>query len=114
MWISKKKFDQLKDEIVKLEERLECTSVLMNELHHELDHIKDLYPFEMGQVVYDLQLRNNKGRFTKKNPSKEYSLITEVTVDKKNYFNLVERYHNSDVFVKKADAEMRLNTVCVD
>ncbi len=72
------------------------------------------YPFLMGQVVYDVQLRNNKGRFTTKNPSKEYSMINEVTVDKKNYFNLVDRYNNNDVFFTEEAAKEYIDTVCVE
>ena len=72
------------------------------------------YPFDMGDVVYDLQLRSNKGRFTKSKASREHSIINEVVVDKRNYFNLVERLNNKDVFKTLEAAESHLAEVCVD
>lgn len=72
------------------------------------------FPFELGQVVYDIQLRSATGRFTKNKASREQSLINEVTVDKKNYFKLVDRYYAKDVFNTKEEAEKYMDTVCVD
>ena len=84
------------------------------ELTNELNEMYAKYPFEMGQIVYDVQLKNNKGRYTKTKGCREYSSINEVTVDKKNYFNLVDRLANKDVFITLEAAEAHIVEVCVD
>lgn len=97
MWITKK---ALKNEVA--------------ELNKELAEMYTKYPFEFGQVVYDVQLKNNKGRFTKTKACREYSTISEAVVDKRNYFNLVDRLNNKDVFLTMPEAEAHLAEVCVD
>ena len=115
MFITKKK------RIRELEAELENMRTINNELlvtnntlSNELVEMKSKYPFEMGQTVYDLQLRSSKGRFTKTKASREHSLINEVVVDKKNYFNLVDRYTSNDVFTDRIEAEKYLESVCVE
>lgn len=83
------------------------------ELENKLDAMKDAFPFTLGQIVYDVQLRNEKGRYAKKNVSLEHSLINEVVVDEKNYFGLVERYKRNDVFFGYNEAKAFLESVCV-
>ena len=58
-------------------------------LYEELDYVAAAFPFDMGQVVYDIALKNDKGRYTRIKPSREHSTITEVEVNEKNYFSLV-------------------------
>jgi hypothetical protein len=70
------------------------------------------FPLVLGQKVYDIALKNDKGRYTKLNPSLEYCTITEVTVDEKNYFNLVKRFRRNDVFFTREEAEEFLKSVC--
>lgn len=70
------------------------------------------FPLVLGQKVYDIALKNDKGRYTKLNPSLEYCTITEVTVDEKNYFNLVKRFRRNDVFFTYEEAEDFLKSVC--
>ncbi len=82
------------------------------ELMDELDRKLEDFPFELGQVVYDVALKNAKGRYTKTHPSFEHSTITEVVVDEKNYFNLVKRLNNSDVFFDRETAETWLKYIC--
>jgi hypothetical protein len=78
----------------------------------ELKYMRMIFPFDIGQTVYDVALRNEKGRYTKTHPSFEYSTITEVVVDEKNYFVLVKRLGRKDVFFSKKEAEEYLKTVC--
>lgn len=78
------------------------------ELSAELAAMKEVFPFKLGQIVYDVALRDVKGRYTKDAPSFEYSLINEVVVDEKNYFGLVERLKRQDVFIEREDAEIYL------
>lgn len=118
MWISKKK---LKNENAQLTAEVARANELYNELLRDCCYLQDTvasyrakYPFEIGQVVYDVQLRSSKGRFTKTKASREHSIINEVIVDKKNYFNLVDRYNNLDVFTTLEKAEEHLDSVCVD
>ena len=78
------------------------------ELKAELTTMKETFPFTMGQIVYDVALKDDKGRYTKTEPSYEHSEINEVVVDEKNYFGLVDRLKRHDVFVKLDDAELYL------
>lgn len=82
-------------------------------LENELDTMRDVFPFTLGQTVYDVQLRNEKGRYAKKNVSLEHSLINEVIVDENNYFGLVERLKKNDVFFSYESARAFLERVCV-
>ena len=82
------------------------------ELKRELAAMKEVFPFDLGQTVYDLQLKNSKGRYAKANPSLEYSTISEVTVEEKNYFGLVNRYKKNDVFTEYSAAEEYLKSIC--
>ena len=88
---------------------------LMNEVEellNELDIVNESFPFDLGQVVYDVALKNAQGRYTKTKPSIEHCTITEVTVNEKNYFGLVKRLNNNDVFYEREDAEEYLKSVC--
>jgi hypothetical protein len=101
----KAKNKELTKEVGFLEEEVE-------ELNWLMDEILEDFPFHLGQKVYDVALKNAKGRYTKVNPVYEYCTITEVTVDEKNYFNLVSRYRRNDVFLEETDAKEYLESVC--
>lgn len=77
-----------------------------------LKYLREIFPLDIGQTVYDVALRNEKGRYTKAHPSIEHSTITEVIVDEKNYFTLAERLRRKDVFFSDKDAMEYLKTVC--
>ena len=81
-------------------------------LKNELAVMKEMFPFVLGQTVYDVSLKNSKGRYTKTKPCLEYSTITAVVVDEKNYFNLVARLKRNDVFFSFATAEEYLKAIC--
>ena len=85
-----------------------------NELRKALEEMYETFPFELGEVVYDLQLRSAAGKYTKTKPSKEQSIINEVVVDEKNYFKLKARYESRDVFRTYEGAEDYLNSICVE
>lgn len=84
----------------------------VTQLENELSVMRESFPFSLGQTVYDVQLRNEKGRYAKKNASLEHSLVNVVTVDEKNYFNLVERYKKQDVFTNAEAAQAFITNVC--
>ena len=84
----------------------------IEELIEEIDFMLEDFPFFIGQTVYDVALKNAKGRYTKVNPSLEHSTITAVTVDEKNYFSLVNRYEKNDVFIEREEAESYLRQIC--
>jgi hypothetical protein len=86
--------------------------ITKKELKKELTQMKEVFPFSLGQTVYDVQLKNDKGRYTKTRPSREYSTISEVVVDTRNYFSLVERFKRNDVFTEYEDAVVYLDLVC--
>ena len=95
-----------------LQERIDY---LLEEIELLEETIEDLYeefPFFIGQTVYDVALKNSKGRYTKTNPSIEHSTITPVEVTEKNYFKLVERFANDAVFEELAEAEEYLKSIC--
>lgn len=77
----------------------------MAALQCEMKELRVMFPFVIGQTVYDIQLRNANGKYAKKNISFEHSIINEVIVSEKNYFGLVKRYQKNDVFANKIDAE---------
>ena len=79
---------------------------------HELRTLKSVFPFDLGQRVYDIALKDAKGKFTKTKPSLKYSIINEVLVDEKNYFGLVKRLHRKDVFTERETAEEFLKFIC--
>jgi len=81
-------------------------------LYGELDGVAEDFPFDMGQIVYDVALKNAQGRYTKTKPSREHCTITAVEVNEKNYFGLVKRLNNNDVFFSQEDAESYLDHVC--
>lgn len=82
------------------------------ELKKELVFMKNTFPFEMGQTVYDIALKNNKGRYSKTNPSFEHCEINEVVVSDKNYFSLVKRLITHDVFKNYDDAVTYIESIC--
>ena len=106
--------NQLKETVDSYEEYISHRADLFQLAVDQLASYQTQFPFNLGDIVYDIQLRNNKGRFTKRNPSKEYSVINEVIVDKKNYFNLVDRYNTNDVFRNREEAESYVESICVD
>ena len=81
-------------------------------LAEKIQDLRICFPFDIGQTVYDIQLKSAKGRYTKTRPSREHSSINEVVVDENNYFGLVTRYRRLDVFIDKQAAEDYLNEIC--
>lgn len=116
-FITKKKHNKIVSEMEEVlsdyEQRCLKLSIQLDATLDEMDKFRAAYPFQIGQTVYDVQLRNEKGRYTKTNPVCEYSKVNEVVVDKKNYFNLVERMKAKDVFTSYEAAIERLHEVCV-
>lgn len=95
-----------------LKEQIFELNLSNKELEGELAQMQDKYPLDIGQVVYDIALKNAQGKFTKTKPSLEHSTITEVVVDEKNYFKLVARMRNKDVFMSEASAKAYLESIC--
>ena len=87
-------------------------SMSLEELEGELTQMQEKYPLELGETVYDVALKNAQGKYTKTKPSLEHCTITPVTVDEKNYFKLVARMRNNDVFLSEAAAKKYLETIC--
>ena len=96
-----------------LKERNQKLRSALEDSDNKLDILRETFPFNMGQTVYDVQLRNENGRYTRKNASLEHSLINEVVVDEKNYFGLVSRYKRNDVFFNYESAREFLEHICV-
>lgn len=81
-------------------------------LAEKIQDLRICFPFDIGQTVYDIQLKSAKGRYTKTKPSFEHSSINEIVVDEKNYFSLVERFRHCDVFRDKESATTYLESIC--
>lgn len=108
----KKKNWELEMQIIHLQSAVNAYKSLYEETQAENRLIDAEFPFAIGQTVYDVQLRNHNGRYAKKNASLEHSLINEVVVNKKNYFNIVARYKNNDVFSDYDSARRFIESVC--
>lgn len=90
-------------------------SVLKEDLEScedELAYVAETFPFDLGQVVYDVALKNAQGKYTKTKPSFDHCTITEVVVDEKNYFSLVNRFRRNDVFFDYDEAVDYLKSIC--
>lgn len=105
---------ELKGTIAKLENDVFAAYNECEAVKGELNAMKNAFPFTLGQTVYDVQLRNEQGRYARKNASLEHSLINEVVVNKQNYFSLVERYLRKDVFFDYEAANAFLTDVCAN
>ena len=118
MLITKKKHKKVVAELEALikykDEQIEEVVKYNDELAEALEEMQSMYPFNLGDVVYDVQLRSAKGRFTKTKPSREHCIINEVVVDKKNYIGLVDRLASKDVFTTLDAATKHLDEVCVE
>lgn len=90
------------------------TIITKKELKEELAKLREQFPFDIGQIVYDIQLKNEKGKSTRVKPSRVHSFVSEVVVDTKNYFNLVKRFQQNDVFIDPKKAYAHLDCLCVD
>lgn len=109
----------LKQEIERLKLDVESTTKINKEVIEYNEEIAlafetmcKMFPLILGQVVYDLQLRGENGRYTRTKASKEHSVINEVVVDEKNYFKLVNRL-DFDVFTTYEAALNYLDEICV-
>ena len=103
----------LKDRIDEMENEIRILFDKYEEAKSEVEMLDTMFPFALGQTVYDVQLRNENGRYAKKNASLEHSLINEIVVDEKNYFGLVERLNRCDVFCSYGGARKYLESICV-
>ena len=95
-----------------LKEQILDLQMTVKELEGEVAMRDEKYPLELGETVYDVALKNAQGKYTKTKPSLEHCTITPVTVDEKNYFKLVARMRNNDVFLSEAAAKKYLETIC--
>ena len=95
-----------------LKEQILDLQMTVKELEGEIAMRDEKYPLEIGETVYDVALKNAQGKYTKTKPSLEHCTITAVVVDEKNYFKLVGRMRNHDVFLSEAAAKKYLETIC--
>ena len=95
-----------------LKEQVLDLQMTVKELDGEITMRDEKYPLELGETVYDIALKNAQGKYTKTKPSLEHCTITPVTVDEKNYFKLVARMRNNDVFLSEAAAKTYLESIC--
>lgn len=97
---------------IELTDKVNGLAKVLDTANDELHFMKQMFPFELDQVVFDVALKSAQGKYTKKNPSFEHSTIAEVAVNEKNYFSLVKRLKNNDVFFTRDEAVKYLTSVC--
>ena len=87
--------------------RLRCTM-----LEADVDYMKSMFPFMLEDTVFEIQLKDSKGRFTKTKADRTQSGVIEIVADTKNYFKLVERYRAGNIFLSFEDASIKLDEIC--
>ena len=75
--------------------------------------LRSSFPFDIGQTVYDIQLRGEDGKYTRTKASRDHSLINEVEVTEANYFKLKKRMLKEDLFFTLDHAKKHLDEICV-
>lgn len=98
-----------------LQKEIACKNEVIeynNEIADAYEDVISEFPFMLGDVVYDLQLKGANGRYTKVKPVKELSKILPVTIDEKNYFKMVKRLDENLVFILEEDAYASLDELC--
>ena len=115
MWITRKKLKAQNAALEAALETLKADCALLEAAYKaKVEVLEEMYPFSMGQIVYNVNLRSATGRFTKTKVSKEHSYVDEVVVNKTNYFKLVDRYANKDVFMTLKAAEDFIASIAVE
>ena len=112
LWFNIETKKELRERLDARSRDLDNAEVEIEELIYSLNRYKETFPLRLGSTVYDIQLRDSKGKYTKENASREHSYYNEVEVTEKNYFGLVDRLNNNDVFISCFDAEEYLDRIC--
>jgi hypothetical protein len=103
---------ELKAQVSTLEADLNSVNEILDSYVKSYTELINMFPYKLGQTVYDVALKNAQGRYTKTKPSLEYSIITPVTIDEKNYFSIVKRSMKNDIFLTEEAAKQFLKSVC--
>ena len=116
MFTSRKKIRKYIETIIEDNKLLKKTqqevTMYNEELADKLEELMKKYPINIGDTLYEVCLRNDKGRFTKTKPSKEHSFIEATVVDTKNYFKLAEKFNNEEIFTTEKAAKKHLDSLC--
>lgn len=113
LWFNVETKKELRARIAKLEAQNTQIRKYNNDIADAYRDMRSRFPFDIGQTVYDIQLRGENGRYTRTKASREHSLINEVVVTNKNYFKLKTRMLKHDVFLTFDHAKEHLDEVCV-
>lgn len=82
------KISRLEAMILKLEDQNNSIRKYNEDIAELCGDMRSRFPFDIGQTVYDIQLRGENGRYTRTKASREHSLINEIVVTSRNYFKL--------------------------
>ena len=104
---------ELRARIAKLEAQNNQVRKYNEAIADAYEFMKTVYPLDIGATMYDVQLRDEDGKYTRTKASREHSLINEVVVTEANYFKLKKRMLNEDVFYTLDQAKKHLDEVCV-
>lgn len=113
LWFNVETKKELKAKISKLEAQNNSLRKYNEDIAELCGDMRSRFPFDIGQTVYDIQLRGENGRYTRTKASREHSLINEIVVTSRNYFKLKLRMLKHDVFKTRDEAENYLDNVCI-
>lgn len=83
-----------------------------NQIADAYEDITKMFPLRLGEVVYEIQLRDSTGKYTKNKPNYGCSSIVEVVVTTKNYFKLVDKLKEGLISKSHGRAETNLKNSC--
>ena len=76
---------ELKEEIESLNQTIDALRATtqeyarqLNRFQNDLEEMYNNFPFNVGDVVYTVELRNASGRYTSKHPSRAHSSVVEA------------------------------------
>jgi hypothetical protein len=78
---TKKEQSEAQAKLAKLNNQISELKDVVIAHENELVFLRSVFPFNLGQRVYDISLKDAKGKFTKTKPSLKYSTINEIFVD---------------------------------
>lgn len=73
---------------------------------------KRLFPVGIGDVVYDITLKDKEGKFTTEKPCLETSAVKPVKVTEGNFFDIIRRIEKKDVFFDEERAKKHVRKLC--
>ena len=100
------------DELLAAKEELKEYKKRVAETLAELEKSKKLFKVGVGDVVYDITLKDKEGKFTTEKPCLETSTVKPVKVTESNFFDIIRRIEKKDVFFDEERAKKHVRKLC--